>query len=184
MSTTCSTEDDNLECESTVYTVNHMRMGEESLFSNDEFMPKVQAPNADNSYNNMKRPGLTPSMTAYRWIVSQPTLSKDIFSQIKDKTTTQWLSVDTTDDWLMHIPKCSMTVDKISLKNWQNYCLHKPYSSNEDQFTTSYSINYQLKHLDEPTKLRPTSANRRHKPQSSSLFLNCHLHKLPKYEAK
>ncbi|CAH8514912.1 unnamed protein product [Heterobilharzia americana] len=71
----------------------------------------------------------------------------------------------------MHIPKRSiLNDDKTSLENWQNYCLNQPYLSNENQFITSYSTNYQLKQLDEPTKLRPTSANRRHKPQSSSLL--------------
>ncbi|KAK4471318.1 hypothetical protein MN116_004756 [Schistosoma mekongi] len=168
MSMDCSSE-----CGSVVFT-------DICVDTNNKTISK-QSQNLTNLYDNMKHPGLTPSITAYRWITSQPTLPKYMFNKIKDEAIAQWLSVDTTDDWLMHIPKRSIRkYDKNCFKNWQSNYLEQKHSCDEDTFTTSYSICYPAKYLDERTKSRPTSANRRHNPQPSKLFLTLHLHKLPK----
>ncbi|CAH8533377.1 unnamed protein product [Schistosoma intercalatum] len=177
MSTDCSSEYDQLECESVVSTDVCMR-------TDNQIVEKL-VPNLTNPYNEMKHPGLTPSITAYRWITSQPTLTKSVFSKIESETMAQWLSVSTTDDWLMHIPKCSIErYDKNSFKNWKADYLKQPRSLDQNRFTTLYSTSYEAKQLDEQTKSRPTSANRRNKPQPSRLFLTFHLHKLPKNQEK
>ncbi|CAH8557846.1 unnamed protein product [Schistosoma rodhaini] len=175
MSTDVSSGYDHLECESVVST--------DASIRTDNLTVERHASNLTNSYDKMKHPGLTPSITAYRWITSQPSLPKGVFSKIESETIAQWLSVGTTDDWLRHIPKCSIgRYDKNSLKNWKANYLKQPHSSDKDRFITLYSISYEAKQLDEQTKIRPTSTNRRNKPQLSRLFLNFHVHKLPKNE--
>ncbi|VDO67579.1 unnamed protein product [Schistosoma margrebowiei] len=164
MSTDCFSEYDQLECKSVVSTDVRMRK--------DNGIVEKQVPNLTNPYNKMKHPGLTPSITAYRWITSQPTLTKSVFSKIESETIAQWLSVSTTDDWLMHIPKCSIgRYDENSVKNWKADYLKQPHSLDQNRFTTLYSTSYEAKHLDEQTKNRPTSANRRNKPQPSRSLL-------------
>ncbi|CAH8501332.1 unnamed protein product [Schistosoma turkestanicum] len=173
MSVDYSSEYDQLKCNSIASTDNCIK-------TNDRY-----SPNLTNSYEKMKHPGLTPSITAYRWITSQPTLPKSLFHKIEYETIAQWLSVSTTDDWLMHMPKCSVKVyDDNSLKNWKTNCQKQPHLSDEDRYATLYSISYEAKQLDQQTKSRPTSANRRNRPQPSRLFLNFRLHKLPKNQEK
>ncbi|CAH8514895.1 unnamed protein product [Heterobilharzia americana] len=65
-----STEDNQSERESIESTNTDIKINKETLMSNDQFTSKINSSNLENSYDKIKRPGLTSSMTAYHWIIS------------------------------------------------------------------------------------------------------------------
>lgn len=103
------------------------------------------------------RPGLNPAIAQYRWLLAQPpVVSRDAFESIRLSAKRDWLLTELTSDWLAYRPS-----DRFEQTN---------------QWKTSYQKLYAPKRLDEPTKLRPTSVSRRHRPQPSRwvfIFVFC-----------
>ncbi|VDP25019.1 unnamed protein product [Echinostoma caproni] len=116
----------------------------------EEQKPECQFPTENQSKIEARvpRPGLTPAIAQYRWLLAQPlALSRDQLELIRSTTERDWLRTELTSDWLAYHPIVSTNQKTL----WQ----------------TSYRNLYTPKRLDEPTKPRPTSGSRRHRPQPS-----------------
>ncbi|KAF5396907.1 hypothetical protein PHET_10131 [Paragonimus heterotremus] len=92
------------------------------------------------------------------------TFDRHEFDLIRSNVRKLWMCVDSTNDWLTHRSDDVAGEHKNKLK---------PASH---QFRPGYATLYSTKTLDEPTKPRPTSSTRRHRPQPSSHFLVTKLH--------